>query len=375
MPAPAMRDIVEEHLDEARFLRLRRQRVFAVLQGNAAHQRGLERRLGAHLDALACDPAAAMGLWEEALAGDDEHAWYATAASWALSEARDGLWARWAAEAPAEALRGAGRDVLWFHGRQSALGLVEGWLRGQEVALQRLALAVVVRWGDANIEALGRWAVTHADEGMRAEGLHALAVAGVAVAAASGPVVMASVAADGLRSGVIEDTARMDPAAALAMARALEPAALATVDAAAVLRGIGGRREDVEALAVASAQRVTPAVCVGLALAGAAGELDGLWARADDRGVSNALREAAYVALGEEVPPGGLGVKTAEDEDEAAVRRQENAVLATRLREAGSTPGRWGGRAAGELSARHRRWAGLVDVGAAAGDWEGRVGG
>ncbi len=373
MPAPALRDVVAEHLDEARFLRLRRQRVFALLEGNAAHQRSLERRMDAHLDALAADPSSAMALWEEALADDDDDAWYAAAAAWAMSDRRDELWARWSAAAPAEERRGSCRDVLWFHGGASALGLVEAWLRGADAGLQRLALAVLVRWGDARLEALGRWAVAHADEGMRAEGLHALAVAGVNGAAAWGASLLAGLTDDALRSMVVEDTARLDAATGLTLARSLDAAALTTVDAAAVLRGIGGTAADVEALTAALAQRATPAVCVGLALAGASEVMEGWWARADDRAVSNALREGAYVVLGDEVPRGGLGARTLEDEEDTAARREENATLAQRVRAAGGGRGRWGGRAAGELSARHRRWAGLV--GAVVGEWDGLVSG
>ena len=378
MRAATMTSVVEEHLDEARFLRLRRQRVFAVLHGDAAHQRGLERRLDAHLDALASDPTAAMPWWEEAVTGRDVHAWYAAAAAWARSDARGALWARWSGEAPGDAHREACGDVLWFYGGE-ATGLVEDWLRGADAGLQRVAMAALVRRGDARCEALGRWAVSHADEAMRAEGLHALSVAGAAGAAAWGPSLMAGMADDGLRSGVIEDTAGLDAAAAMAMARSVEPAALAKVEAAAVLRGIGGTRDDVEALTAALAGGASTAVCVGLALAGAVEALDGLWAQADDRAVSNALREAAYVALGDEVPPAGLGAKTAEDEEEAAARRRENGVLAARMRAVAGAKGRWAGRAAAELSARHRRWAGLaatVERGERwAGDWRGLVGG
>lgn len=368
-----MRDVVEEHLDEARFLRKRRQRVFAVLHGNAAHQRALEQRMDAHLDALASDPASAMALWEEALRGGDGDAWYAAAAAWARSDAAAGLWGRWSAEAPA--VGAATRDVLWFYGRPGGVELVEAWLAGVDAARQAMALAVLVRWGDPRLEALGRWALGSGDEGVRAEGLHALAVAGVREAAGWGAAVLGGVKAPALRTGVLEDVARLDAAAALALARSLGVAELAAVDGAAVLRGAAGTVDDAAALEAAWAAAPTAAVAVGLALAGAAGALDGAWARSEARAVSNALREAAYVVLGDEVPPGGVGLRAKEDATEADARVRENAALGQRMRAAGGGPGRWGGQRAEGLSARHRRWAALVaavDGGPRAeGDWEG----
>ena len=158
---------------------------------------------------------------------------------------------------------------------------------------------------------------------------------------------------------VLDATVHAAPATALAVARRWDGGRL---DLGWVLLGLTGAGEDRERLREALGEHgARGALPAALALAGEHRMLDGLWAGTEALGVSNALREAAYVVLGGEAPPVVMSDDMVEESEDREQRAREDAALRERMAAVGAGARRWGASMAAEaeraLGPRARRWA------------------
>ncbi|MFO0648024.1 MAG: hypothetical protein U0326_17425 [Polyangiales bacterium] len=364
-----MLDILEEHRDEAAFLRLRRARLDVMLEGDARHERMLDGRLAAHLDALhvyADDAYAALAPW---LDSNDPHERYVAVAALMPTTRGEAATERLVRAGVSERVERAVRDALIGYGRGYATGLVDAWLAEGDARHQAFALRVMARWGDARTEKIARRALRRDAPVVHRAAFAALAGLGARDAAPLAEALLSDCATVAERDDVLTALASLDRDAALALARAQLAAGTACGATGVILCGVAATPEDHAVLgAWLPAEPPDAAVLVALVLAGCHAWLDAWWAHSESPEVSNALREASYALFGDEVPPRTLGPRASEEPDERASRLAENERL--RVRMSAVTPGvrgLWGARDGSELRAkaarlgpRHRAWATLA---------------
>lgn len=367
VPEP-MLDLYAEHRDEAAFLRERRVRLDGMLEGDARHERMLDRRLCAHLDALQVGADDAFALVAPWLASKAPHERYvALAATLPTSRAGEAL-------APLQAgvpitLEVAVRAALEHYGQGTALAALESWLATGDGRHQSLALRVLARWGDPRTEKIARRALRREGSDVHRAALDALATIGARDVVPQALAELDACETPEAREDVLASLARMDVRSALGAARRLLAADLPCGTIGPVLAGAAGTDEDRALLSALSSHDPPDAsVLVGLVLARCHTWIDPWWEHAHAPAVSNALREASYALVGGEVPPRVLGARAREEPDETAARVAENRSIRAAMREVEpGTPGRWGARDATEfdtvaagLGPRHRAWAALT---------------
>lgn len=364
MPAP-MIDVLEEHRDEAAFLRQRRARLDAMLEGDARHEHRLDARLDAHLDALHAAVDSASELVEPWIDSALAHERYVAVASLAPTERVDVLIERLTITPTVEHAVG---DALVRYGAARGTPLLDRWLASGDARHQALALRVMAHWRDARTETIARRALRRDAPLVHRAAFAALARHGHRDVARYADALLADCAHADERDDVLRSLSMLDRNAALTHARRLLTEGAPCGATGLLLCGTAATDEDQATLGAWLARGPDAALMVAIAVSGCHAWLDAWWSDAHEADVSNALREASYALHGDDVPPRTLGPRAQEEPDERDARMRENALLQARMRTVAPGIGaRWGARDRASLDVerarlgpRHRAWAAVV---------------